>query len=245
MMGLLSISEVVAGYGRGDILHGVDLEVEAGSITCVIGPNGAGKSTLLKAVSGLLRPRSGVILLDGEPISGLPPREIVGRGIVHVPQERSLFPSMNVWDNVLMGGYILPRAVVRQRIDEVTQRFPIVGERRRARAGSLSGGEQKIAEIARAMMLEPRILLMDEPSMGLDPKGRRLVFQTVKRLNQSGTTIVLVEQNARSGLEIADRGAVMETGVVRLEGDARALLDDPGVARLYLGGAVRSLEDLG
>jgi branched-chain amino acid transport system ATP-binding protein len=244
-MAFLSIREVVAGYGRGDILHGVDLEVEAGSITCVIGPNGAGKSTVLKAVSGLLRPRSGVIILDGETISSRSPREIVGRGIVHVPQERSLFPSMNVWDNVLMGGYVLPHAVVRRRIEEVAQRFPIVRERRRARAGSLSGGEQKITEIARAMMLKPRVVLMDEPSMGLDPKGRRVVFQTVKELNQAGTTVVLVEQNARSGLEIADRGAVMESGVVRLEGDADALLDDAEVARLYLGGAARSLEDLG
>ena len=127
----------------------------------------------------------------------------------------------------------------------MAERFPIVGERRRERAGSLSGGEQKITEIARAMMLEPRVVLMDEPSMGLDPKGRRVVFDTVKQLNDAGTTVVLVEQNARSGLEIADRGAVMETGVVRLEGEARALLDDPEVARLYLGGAARSLEDLG
>jgi branched-chain amino acid transport system ATP-binding protein len=243
-MAFLSISGVIAGYGRGDILHGVDLEVEAGSITCVIGPNGAGKSTVLKVVSGLLRPRSGVIIFDGETISSRAPREVVGRGIVHVPQERSLFPSMNVWDNVLMGGYILSRNAVRRRIEEVAQRFPIVGERRRARAGSLSGGEQKIIEIARAMMLEPRVVLMDEPSMGLDPKGRRVVFQTVKELNQAGTTVVLVEQNARSGLEIADRGAVMESGVVRLEGDAHALLDDADVARLYLGGAARSLEDL-
>jgi branched-chain amino acid transport system ATP-binding protein len=243
-MAFLSISGIVAGYGRGDILHGVDLEIEAGSITCVIGPNGAGKSTVLKVVSGLLRPRSGAILLDGEPISGRAPREVVGRGIVHVPQERSLFPSMNVWDNVLMGGYILSRAVVRGRIENVAQRFPMVEERRRTRAGSLSGGEQKIVEIARAMMLEPRVVLMDEPSMGLDPKSRRVVFQTIKELNAAGTTVVLVEQNARSGLEIADRGAVMESGVVRLEGEARALLDDPEVARLYLGGTAHSLEDL-
>jgi branched-chain amino acid transport system ATP-binding protein len=245
MVAILTVSGVVAGYGRGDILHGVDLEVEAGTITCVIGPNGAGKSTVLKVVSGLLRPRSGAILLDGEPISSRPPRDIVGLGVVHVPQERSLFPSMNVWDNVLMGGYILPNAVVRRRIATVAERFPIVGERRRERAGSLSGGEQKITEIARAMMLEPRVVLMDEPSMGLDPKGRRVVFETVRQLNDAGTTVVLVEQNARSGLEIADRGAVMETGVVRLEGEARALLDDPEVARLYLGGSARSLEDRG
>jgi branched-chain amino acid transport system ATP-binding protein len=238
----LSIRGVVAGYGRGDILKGVDLEVAQGGITCVIGPNGAGKSTVLKVVSGLLRPRTGVIELDGTPISGRAPREILDHGVVHVPQERSLFPSMSVWDNVLMGGYVLARTVVRSRIEEVAARFPIVGERRRAHAGSLSGGEQKIVEIARAMMLDPRVILMDEPSMGLDPKARRLVFGTVQELNRSGATVLLVEQNARSGLEIADQGAVMETGVVRLTGKADALLDDPEVARLYLGGSARSLE---
>lgn len=238
----LSISGVVAGYGRGDILQGVDLTVERGGVTCVIGPNGAGKSTVLKAVSGLLHPRLGTIVLDGETISGRSPREVLDHGVVHVPQERSLFPSMSVWDNVLIGGYVLSRALLRQRVEEVAERFEIVRERRRTHAGSLSGGEQKIVEIARAMMLDPRVVLMDEPSMGLDPKARRLVFQTVKQLNQAGATVLLVEQNARSGLEIADRGAVMETGTVHLEGDAHDLLDDPEVARLYLGGSARSLE---
>jgi branched-chain amino acid transport system ATP-binding protein len=238
----LSISGVIAGYGRGDILKGVDLEVERGAITCVIGPNGAGKSTVLKVLSGLLTPRTGTVVLDGETISGRSPREVLGHGVVHVPQERSLFPSMSVWDNVLMGGYVLPRATVRARIEQIAERYSIVRERRRAHAGSLSGGEQKIVEIARAMMLEPRLVLMDEPSMGLDPKARRLVFATVRELNEAGTTVLLVEQNARSGLEVANRGAVMETGTVRLEGDAHTLLDDPEVARLYLGAAARSLE---
>jgi branched-chain amino acid transport system ATP-binding protein len=239
----LSISRVVAGYGRGDILNGIDLEVDRGDITCVIGPNGAGKSTVLKAVSGLLRPRSGSIVLDGEAIGGKSPRDVLAHGVVHVPQERSLFPSMSVWDNVLMGGYLLPRAEVRRRIEEVADRFPIVGERRRSHAGALSGGEQKMVEIARAMMLQPRLVLMDEPSMGLDPKARRVVFGTVKELNGSGVTVLLVEQNARSGLEIADRGAVMETGTVKLHGPAHALLDDPAVAHLYLGRSSRSLEE--
>ena len=240
---LLSLRGVIAGYGRGDILKGVDLDVADGGITCVIGPNGAGKSTVLKVVSGLLRPRKGVIELDGHEISGRAPGEILANGIVHVPQERSLFPAMSVWDNVLMGGYVLPRRAVRVRIEQVAERFPIVRDRRHSNAGSLSGGEQKIVEIARAMMLEPRVILMDEPSMGLDPKARRLVFGTVQELNRAGATVLLVEQNARSGLEIADQGAVMETGVVRLIGKAEALLDDPGVARLYLGGSARSLED--
>jgi len=146
---------------------------------------------------------------------------------------------------VLMGGYVLSRAALRRRVDEIATRFPIVRERRRERAGSLSGGEQKLVEIARAMMLEPRVVLMDEPSMGLDPKARRVVFGTIRQLNDAGATVLLVEQNARSGLEIAGRGAVMETGAVRLEGVARDLLDNPEVARLYLGGAARSLEDRG
>jgi branched-chain amino acid transport system ATP-binding protein len=242
-MGLLSIEGVVAGYGQGDVLRRVDLEVAPGTITCVIGPNGAGKSTVLKAVSGLLHPSRGTITLDGETIVGRSPRAILDHGVVHVPQERSLFPLMNVWDNVLMGGYALRgRAAARTKIEAVADRFPIVRERRRTRAGSLSGGEQKIVEIARAMMLDPKIVLMDEPSMGLDPKARRLVFATIRELNSAGATVLLVEQNARSGLAIAHRGAVMESGVVRLEGVAADLLHDPEVARLYLGTAARSLD---
>jgi branched-chain amino acid transport system ATP-binding protein len=241
----LSIQGVVAGYGQGDILRGVDLEVAPGTITCIIGPNGAGKSTVLKVVSGLLRPTKGLIRLDGEAITGRSPRAVLDHGVVHVPQERSLFPLMNVWDNVLMGGYILRgRDAVHAKIEEIAERFPIVMERRHARAGSLSGGEQKIVEIARAMMLDPRVVLMDEPSMGLDPKARRGVFATIGELNRRGATIVLVEQNARSGLAIADQGAVMETGVVRITGGAADLLHDPEVARLYLGSSARSMDRL-
>jgi branched-chain amino acid transport system ATP-binding protein len=234
----LSVRGVTAGYGSGDVLRGVDLEVPLGSITCVIGPNGAGKSTVLKVISGLLRPSKGSIEIDGGTLTGRSPRAILDLGIVHVPQERSLFPLMSVWDNVLMGGYVLRgRSAAAAKIEEVAERFPMVRQRRRARAGSLSGGEQKIVEIARAMMLEPRIVLMDEPSMGLDPRARRVVFETVRELNAGGVAVLLVEQNARSGLAIADRGAVMETGVVRLEGAAADLLRDPEVARLYLGTA--------
>jgi branched-chain amino acid transport system ATP-binding protein len=235
---LLHLGNVVAGYGRGDVLKGVDLSIEKGSITCLIGPNGAGKSTVLKTVSGLLRPRGGTIALDGRPIGGLTPQVILGRGVVHVPQERSLFPSMSVWDNVLMGGFVLrERTLVRRRIEEVAGRFPIVAERRHDRAGSLSGGEQKIVEIARALMLDPILVLMDEPSTGLAPKARQLMFSTIAEMNDAGRTVLLVEQNARSGLAIAHRGAVMESGVVRLEGTGSALLHDPEVARLYLGTA--------
>jgi len=235
---LLILEGVVAGYGRGNVLRGVDLAVEEGKITCLIGPNGAGKSTVLKTVSGLLRPKAGSIALGGTSIGGLSPQTVLERGVVHVPQERSLFPSMSVWDNVLMGGFILrDRAVLHRRIEEVAARFPIVAERRHARAGSLSGGEQKIVEIARALMLDPVLVLMDEPSTGLDPKARHMVFGTITQLNEGGRTVLLVEQNARSGLVIAHHGAVMESGVVRLTGTGTSLLEDPEVARLYLGAA--------
>jgi len=234
---LLEIKNVVAGYGRGDVLRGVDLSVEEGRITCLIGPNGAGKSTVLKTVSGLLRAKQGTIEFQGKRISDLPPQAVLRRGIVHVPQERSLFPSMSVWDNVLMGGFVIrDRTLLRRRIEEVAERFPIVAERRGARAGALSGGEQKIVEFARALMLDPVLVLMDEPSTGLDPKSRHVIFRTIADINDGGQTVLLVEQNARSGLQIAHRGAVMESGVVHLSGTGSGLLKDPEVARLYLGG---------
>jgi len=233
---LLDLRGVVAGYGRGDVLRGVDLAVERGAITCLIGPNGAGKSTVLKTVSGLLRPRAGTISLEDVAIGGLAPPAVLAHGVVHVPQERSLFPSMSVWDNLLMGAFVLrDRALVRQRAEAVAERFPIVDRERHARAGSLSGGEQKMIEIARAFMLEPVLLLMDEPSTGLDPKARRAVFEIVEGISRDGTTVLLVEQNARSALAIAHHGVVMDGGVVRLRGTGSRLLDDPEVARLYLG----------
>ena len=235
---VLEMRGVVAGYGHGNVLRGFDLAVDRGSITCLIGPNGAGKSTVLKTVSGLLEPKAGTIHLMGRPIGSLAPQAVLGHGVVHVPQERSLFPSMTVWDNVVMGGFVLrDRGLIRRRMEDIAERFPIVADRRHARAGSLSGGEQKIVEIARALMLDPVLVLMDEPSTGLDPKGRAHVFRTIVEINEAGRTVLLVEQNARSGLAIAHRGAVMESGVVRLEGTGAGLLEDPEVARLYLGAA--------
>jgi branched-chain amino acid transport system ATP-binding protein len=237
---LLALEGVVAGYGAGDILRGVDLTVEAGEVVCLIGPNGAGKSTVLKSVSGLLRPRLGRVLLDGEPITRLSPRERLGRAIVHVPQDRSLFPAMTVWENLLMGAYILrDRAEVRRRADRSAELFPIVAQRRHDAAGSLSGGEQKQVELARSLMLDPRLILLDEPSIGLEPRARRTVFASIAGLAADGRTVLLVEQNARSGLAVADRGAVLESGVVRLTGTGAALLTDPEVARLYLGGGAQ------
>jgi branched-chain amino acid transport system ATP-binding protein len=235
-MAFLSLRGVVAGYGSGDVLKGVDLELEGGSVTCLIGPNGAGKSTILKVVSGLLRPRQGSVLFEGAEIGGRSPRALLRLGIAHVPQERSLFPLMTVWENMLMGGYVLrDGAAARRRAGEICEQFPLVGERRSAKAGSLSGGEQKIVEIARSLMLDPKLTLMDEPSIGLSPKARSLVFQTIGELNRAGWTILLVEQNARSGLAVADYGAVLDGGVVKLAGTGNALLRDKRVAELYLG----------
>jgi branched-chain amino acid transport system ATP-binding protein len=233
---LLTVHGVVAGYGYGDILRGVDLEVPAGAVTCVIGPNGAGKSTLLRAVSGLLRPRAGAIRLGGRDIASLPPHAILAAGVVQVPQDRSLFPRMTVRENLLMGGYIIrDRTLVRQRLDAVAARFPAIAGMLGLRAGSLSGGQQRIVEFARAMMLDPQLILLDEPSLGLDPRSRRLVFDTVRSIREEGRTVLMVEQNARSGLAASDRGAVMDLGTVRLAGPARQLLHDPEVGRLYLG----------
>jgi branched-chain amino acid transport system ATP-binding protein len=233
----IALEDVVAGYGFGDVLRGLDLVAESGEITCLIGPNGAGKSTVLRAVSGLITPRSGSITADGESIAGQSPRRLLELGIVHVPQERSLFPLMTVWENMLLGGYITrDRQAVQRRVEELAERFPLIADRRRERAGSLSGGEQKTVEIARALMLDPKVLLIDEPSIGLAPRARSEVFSTLASLSGGGWTVLLVEQNARSGLAVADHGAVLDGGVVKHTGPGKALLDDPEVGRLYLGG---------
>ncbi len=237
-MTAISIRGLVAGYGQDDILRGVDLEVESGTIACVIGPNGAGKSTVLKAISGLVHCRRGSITIGGTSVIGHSARQVLALGTVHVPQERSLFPLMTVWDNILIGGHVLrDQRLVHRRAEELSERFPLIRERRRDRAGSLSGGQQKLIEIARALLLDPSVILMDEPSMGLDPKSRHIVFETIRTLNDGGRTVLLVEQNARAGLAIAHQGAVMDAGVVRLAAPSAELLEDPRVAELYLGAA--------
>jgi branched-chain amino acid transport system ATP-binding protein len=243
MTEILRLAAVTAGYGAGDILKGIDLTVEEGSVTCLIGPNGAGKSTVLKAVSGLLRPRTGRVLFRGEDLGRLSPRDRLLRGIVHVPQERSLFPAMTVRDNLLMGGYLIRDArLLAERVERAVAAFPICADRSHERAGSLSGGEQKLVELARSLVGDPALILLDEPSIGLAPKARRQVFDSVRRLAGSGRTILLVEQNARSGLAAADVGAVLEGGVVRLVAPADRLLTDPEVARLYLGAAAATTQ---
>lgn len=233
---LLELDGVTAGYGGGDIVNELDLTVEDGGITCIVGPNGAGKSTVLRVVSGLLRPRLGTVRFRGASIAGLSPRAILRRGIVQVPQERSLFPTMTVWENVRMGAYtVSDRKLVERRLAGVCETFPIVHQRRHEPAASLSGGQQKIVEFARALMLDPLLLILDEPSMGLDPKTRAIVFDTIRAMNQAGKTILLVEQNARSGLGLAGHGVVLESGRVRLQGAGFAVLNNPEIGRLYLG----------
>jgi branched-chain amino acid transport system ATP-binding protein len=235
---ILVIDSVVAGYGAGDILKGVNLSVEAGTVTCLIGPNGSGKSTVLKTVSGLLRPKRGTVTFRDQEINRLSPKARLLLGIVHVPQDRSLFPAMNVWDNLLMGGYLLrDQKLLTQRLEHAVAAFPICKTRAREPAGSLSGGEQKQVELARTLVLDPTLILLDEPSIGLDPKSRQVVFASIRTLSETGRTVLLVEQNARSGLAASDMGAVLESGVVRLVASGASLLEDPQVARLYLGAA--------
>src|SRR5258708_7951738 len=236
---LLQLHHVYAGYEGGDVLKGISLQVEQGTTTCIVGPNGAGKSTILRVLSGLLRPRLGEITFDGRSIAGLSPRQILALGIVQVPQNHSLFASMTVRENVRLGAYLLHDTVlVERRLHEVEELFPIVKTRARDKAGSLSGGQQRLVEFARSLMLDPRLILLDEPSMGLDPKTFKQCIETVKVMQDSGRTIVLVEQNARTGLSLATRGAVLESGRVRLEGSHTDILNNPEIGHLYLGGTL-------
>ena len=240
---LLEIKDVIAGYLPGIyVLQGLNLSVEAQELVCLIGPNGAGKSTVLRAISGLLKPSAGNIRFDGAEIGGLRPDLVLQYGIAHVPQGHSAFPEMTVEENLLMGAYILKDRKERaRRMEKVFAMFPLLKQRRKERAGNFSGGQQKILEMGRALMLEPRMILLDEPSLGLDPKTARLVFETIKRMQEdAGMTILMVEQNAKSGLAISDRAYVLELGRERLVGPAKTLLNDPRVAQLYLGGSLMS-----
>jgi ABC-type branched-subunit amino acid transport system ATPase component len=234
----LVIEGLVSGYGGGDVLHDVSMTVPEGGITCVVGPNGAGKSTLLASISGLLRPRRGSITFRGEPLVGKSPRQILGLGVVHVPQNHSLFPEMTVRENIELGGYIVrDRARLARRLAEIEQAFPQVAAWSGKKAGSLSGGEQRLVEFARCLMLDPGLVILDEPSTGLSPRVMRSVFDAVAMMNARGKTILLVEQNARAGLRLSTHGVVMENGRVRLAGTGREVLEHPEIGALYLGGA--------
>jgi ABC-type branched-subunit amino acid transport system ATPase component len=236
---ILQLTNVFAGYDGGDILKGVDLVVQKGGITCIVGPNGAGKSTVLRTISGLLKPRLGTITFEGRSIVGMTPRQILALGIVQVPQNHSLFKDMTVRENVRLGGYMLNHAsLVASRLKNVEDLFPVVKERANEKAGSLSGGQQRMVEFARCLMLDPPLILLDEPSMGLDPKTLKQVLGTVKIMQEMGKTVLLVEQNVRTGLGLSTHGVVMESGRVRLEGTHNELLGNPEISRLYLGGSL-------
>jgi branched-chain amino acid transport system ATP-binding protein len=238
---LLSVRGITAGYGGGDILKQVSLDVPRGGITCVVGPNGAGKSTLMATISGLLHPREGEISFDGERVSGLTPKQILTKGLSQIPQAHSLFGEMTVRENVEMGAFTVnDRALVAQRLKAVEELYPIVSERADDKAGSLSGGQQRLVEFARCLMLDPTLIMLDEPSMGLDPQARQMVFEMIELMNQQGKTILLVEQNARAGLKMSSHGVVLENGMVRLTGSGREVLEHPEIGALYLGGAVTS-----
>ena len=238
---ILALDGVTAGYGGGDILKDVSFTVSEREIMCIVGPNGAGKSTLLSTISGVLRPRKGAIAFRGESVVGLAPRQVLARGVVLVPQAHSLFPEMTVRENVEMGAYtVRDAALVRRRLGEVEDLFPLVRERAHDKAGSLSGGQQRLVELARSLMLDPALIVLDEPSIGLDPPTRKTVFRMIRLMNQQGRTILLVEQNARAGLRLSTRGLVLENGTVRLTGTGREILEHPEIGSLYLGGAVTS-----
>jgi len=237
MSALLEIEGIVGGYGAADeILKGVTVSLGAARMAAIVGPNGAGKSTLLKAVAGILKPKSGTIRLAGEQLNGLPPRGIAAKGVAFVPQEANIFGALTVRENLEMGGYLEPRARVNQRIDALFLRFPMLAEKRRRAARTLSGGQRQILAMAMALMVEPKLLLLDEPSAGLSPKAAEFLFDSIAAIHAEGTAILMVEQNALEALAIAEDGIVLVDGRVARTGGAKALAVDPEVRRLFLGG---------
>jgi branched-chain amino acid transport system ATP-binding protein len=234
-MSLLSARQVVAGYLPGiDILTGVDLELHDGELVGIIGPNGAGKSTLLKALFGLVDVRSGSVALRGEDITGLRAHALVGRGLGYVPQRENVFPSLTVEENLRMGLYLRPN-LWDERFSYVTELFPLLAQRADQRAGHLSGGERQMVAMARALMMEPSVLLLDEPSAGLSPMNQDLVFERVRDVADAGVSIVMVEQNASRCLQICDRAYVLDQGANAYTATGAELLEDPNVIALYLG----------
>jgi len=233
---LLAVDGVVAGYSAADeVLKGVDLRVDAGEIVAILGPNGAGKSTLVKTIAGLLTPSRGSIVLDGQAIAGHAPREISRRGVAYVPQEQNIFPTMSVRENLEMGGFVDPKGSAR-RIEQAFARFPMLAERRRVQARSLSGGERQVLAMAMALMVDPRLLLLDEPSAGLSPLAAQRLFDDIVAIHRAGVSIAMVEQNAREALTVADRAYILVDGRNHRDGAAAALAADPDIRRVFLGG---------
>ena len=234
-MSLLTAANIVAGYGPEDILHGVSLRVEPGEFVTVIGPNGSGKSTLLKAIFGLVPPRSGTITFAGHDITGIPTERLVLRGLGYVPQSANVFAALTVAENLAMGAFVR-KSGVPARINEMYELFPDLAASRSRRAGNLSGGQRQMLALARALMLDPQLLLLDEPSAGLSPAVMQTMFAQVKNIQAQGVAAIIVEQNAREALSISQRAYVLADGGNRFEDDAAALLHNPEIVRLYLGG---------
>lgn len=233
---MLKLIGVEAFYGKIKALHGVSLEVPRGKLVCILGANGAGKTTILKTVSGILEPETGTIHFDQQRIDGMDPEDIVGLGIGHVPENRHIFPELTVYENLIMGGFLInDKAILEERLESVYRRFSILQDRSRQLAGSLSGGEQQMLAISRALMLQPKLLLLDEPSLGLSPLLVQEIFDTIKELHRSGVTILLVEQNINQALRIADYGYVLTSGKIFLSGTYEELRREEKVREMYLG----------
>ena len=236
---LLRFDDVVAGYGKETILHGLSFGVPQGAITTVIGPNGAGKSTAFKAAFGMLPVRSGKIFFEAREITNRAPRNLIAEGMCYVPQGRNIFPELSVLHNLEFGGVAAPKGTdLKAHIDSVMDRFPVLRRKSRHQASTLSGGEQKILEIARGLLLQPRLMLIDEPSIGLSPLLVEELFKLLHELRKSGITLLLIEQNAKRALENSDHGVVLELGRMRLQDSAKAILGDPRIGQLFLGGGL-------
>ena len=234
-MSVLSLENLSGGYGEADILHGISLEINTGEIVVVIGPNGAGKSTAMKAVFGLLRLSGGSVHLAGEEITNMDPAQVVNKGVCYVPQTNNVFPTLTVQENLEMGAYIR-KDDFRPRLAEIYEMFPPLAEKKKQAAGELSGGQRQMVAMGKALMLEPTILMLDEPTAGLSPIYRNEIFQIIRQINASGVPILMVEQNAKQSLAIANRGYVLVDGRNRTTGKGIDLLNDPEIARMFLGG---------
>jgi ABC-type branched-subunit amino acid transport system ATPase component len=234
---ILEINNLHAGYGRIKVLRDVSIQLDASEIVCIIGPNGAGKSTVLRSICGILKPMSGTIKFQGRDIGGLRPDEVVKTGICFVPQGRSVFPSLTVEENLEMGAFIRnDKAEVKKDIADIYNRFPILEERRKQNSATLSGGEQQLLVIGRALILHPKLLLLDEPTLGLAPMFRQMIFEKIMEINREGTPVILVEQNAYGALQISHRGYVLELGRNKMADTGQKLLENQDVVRLYMGG---------